>query len=236
MDSLSTQPQPVESQIKETKQPNALKYIGIGFLELGFIMMLLLLIFVLLKFFNVISLGKTFSIFSSLPYPINSTSTQIHIPRDTQDSSFMAYIKQSFVPSVLPYNFNQPSFTISHISSLRVAEWSNGKTTFTISMYANSKTQKLVKYTIYIGPLSNFSISSSSAETVAKKYLKDLTEKSFSCNQLSTLSYCETFTSSNDKKTGYGLIQHKNNNIYFFSCLIPVNSPLFPYQQSCALL
>lgn len=216
-------------------QQNPMKnFLGLGFLEAGFVVLLLIIIFFLLNFMGILNLNKAFPKLSSLP-KLSSVQKQISTFQDNQNRKMLtSYIQQALLPTQLPSNLNQ---LITRFGNIYIAEWTNGNASYSTDLNINPTKNAVQRFSLTISVSSASSISGDLTSSLAKTYLKNPPIGAVVCGQKASFSYCQHFENFSSSKIGYGLTQDsKTKQVLFFSCLIPPTNPAFTRLKSCFAL
>lgn len=221
------------------KKPSAhLPFFLVIILEIGFILALILAILGILYFFHIIKLPD---LSSSFPPQSSMTPTIAVTPFNTSqvDKTMTEYIINTFQPEFIPEE---------GLTSLKSRETPGGlrMTWYTkpgmqqvqiVARYDTQQTrlQEMKGYVYIHNPINNISIGT--ATNTINTYFKNTPSGlSWSCTlsggKLGTAT-CSTFTTKNNQRVGYTIINMEKNPTVILNCLIPEESQDFYKQTSC---
>lgn len=234
-------------------------YRGAFFIGLVF----LVLIFTL-NYFNILPLSALFpNQLSWLPHkekaqiptpppqiPISITPTgYIRFPYDTTKAEKILKdyitdnIKETFIPSNIEVKQNLIATGELRGTDYQFgANWISEDTTFHAALHYVKNANDLRDAEIFITPknIKGIIVDLTSSAELVKTYFKNLPEPlNFDCGVFeNTTKFCEHFTINFLGKSGFGIVQGKDDNddiLFIFSCFFPKNDSYYTRRTSCLL-
>lgn len=256
---------PTMSNKPNNPKPNrlhALAFLEVGLFEIGFVAVILLLLFGTLNYFNIFSVSDAFpNQFSWLPRqtikqnvvpsPANFTPNIFIYDIKKAEKLLSQYIKDNIKPEFLPekITINQGQQIDGKKSNLSYEfGWYDqiNSASLGANLHFAENTNTISDKEIFIEISSNnlaeSSITASSANSFLTSYLKvqEQIQPSDCQSKLST-SYCQVFKQDGNGKNGFGIIlldkgalpPIQKSHLILFSCSLSKEGDLYKTQQSC---
>lgn len=235
----------MESNFRNRKDLFTLVSLKLGLFEIGFVATVLLLLFGILNYFNILPVSSVFPQLSWLPrreVP-NGTSPSNFTPATRYDTTkakklLTDYVKSTLQPNLLPSGFkiasvaqlqqNPNTFVYSATNhGLNVSAYfrynKNGSSSNSFSISATFKSEKPISPTASM-------INSLLPAYFINPYLNP------ECRGDTNFIFCENFQSASGHKKGYGIQvinKASGTDITFFTCQIPKESTDYANARSC---
>lgn len=244
-------PVPEDQREVAKKSSSRLLFMGIVivFGEVLFFLLFFFLFLSILNYFNILRIDYAFPFLSFLPRQnkqtiytqLNPANALFVYDKNAAQKLLLQYVKENvqntYVPNKLFTNQNRdlPSF----ISAWQVNDISQTRAFLNFSNNSNTP----VEFGVHLVPKNvqnpPFPASQTYSQAITSKYLKNIAvNSSWRCDTLNpNTSYCEDFTSSSEKKYGYGigLIKDDKNQttIIVFACTFLKENTDFVKKSSC---
>lgn len=225
--------------IPQHKKKNIL-LVEIGFFEMGFVVLVLGIIFFLLNFLGLVPFGKQFPFLAFLP----TFQTTFHAPLSTTSVNspqhlLTNYLQDHMQSSALPTNLSEPSTVPSFKNKTIVSEqWTSKLYTPIIGLYYNIDTknpQNNIQKLIITIDNATSSLSAQTADTIFFPYFKQTyPHPSWKCTTNPNQIACNYNTTDSVGKTFYGIsfiTQDKTLDLHV--CTVPRGNKYFQSTSGC---
>lgn len=216
----------------------------VGLFELGFVLVLIVLIFGLLNYLNILSLNKVFPSLSFLPH-INQLS-KIPVPTIySYNNPKVATTMNFFTKQVLKSRYQPTYLKINTIIAIKdqqefVLHWivkdSSSSSEFTSKVNYQPATNKIESSTLSISlkndPTVPNTVTIATADALTSIFFQ-VSHPSWNCQPIPFS--CEYFSSTPEGKIGYGIVGDTRSKLplLIYSCFIPKESSLYAKSASC---
>lgn len=235
---------------QEKKNLKNLPFWEIGLVEFGFVAVVLILLFGILNYFNILSISDAFpQQFSWLPRQVSKaplsapnsslkpTPSVAGFNYDTVKAkqTLSQYIKVSLKPNLVP-----PSPAIEQNDSMFTSRYTIQGIYFSTYLKYQTNTQNTDYMRIFVN-LSNIKESTLTADltnSLVSTYFVVPFSLATTCKTEASQSYCESFNQDDAGKRGFGVVFGSNPDGSYksvFTCFVPRESENFEKQTSCIL-
>lgn len=241
----------------DTQQPASrpLAFIRFGVIEIIFVATVLALFFGTLNYFNILSVSKLnpqlFGRLPHKPYIVVSnratttpTPTPTIFPYDskTAESLLAQYLKETLKPKFLPAKIDvKQGLSIDNRNDNIMFEFGSSftidKNNISATYHYKENTNIQNDFSIFIQPenVTQATATAALANSLLSTYFKNPYSIS-TCQTKEATSYCESFKTTTEGKTGYGIALNNTNSkltSIVFTCFIPKPSKDYNALNSC---
>ena len=227
----------------------SLALLKVGIIEFLLVGIVLVLLFGILNYFNILRLSSLFpSQLSWLPHKqnqegnktkaipnVNYTPSVFQYDTEKGKKIFTAYIKEALSPKILPSNYEATKTPTNNELDIRFKS-TNGANIYAL-FHFNENSNTLRDFSIFIEPqnMKGKTVTSALANSLLSSYFLNPFTIS-SCATKKTTSYCEQFQEEKDGKRGFAIISSKYGTVSTFfvaTCFIPKESQKYTERTSC---
>lgn len=229
---------PEAPQVQKKNARKGFLFFEVGLFEIGFVTILLVIIFGVLNYFHILNLSSQIRQLSFLP--TQTTPTPVPIPTALINDSIIKYIQESMQSTFLPTDIRLVQIK-KKVTGFQ-ADWVTKKIPFkAIAVYDTYQTQLQYMEIVTNTSFTKDQISSSSAEMIASTFYKTQPLSTWNCGPASALSqgfFCNTITYSSAGKKGITIASFSASSsaTAIVSCFIPPKSKSYISAVFCSSL
>lgn len=237
-----------ESAVPQKKRFSGLAFLEIGLFEVVFVVVVLLLLFGTLNYFNILSVSSVFPnqfgwlprqqtkvVINPSPTPSNFTSSEFQYDTKKAETLLTEYIKSTIKPDLLPQKIEVKRNTDEKLDKIPykfTSSFLSKNVAVSANFYYKINTSIPNAFVIFIKPenVNQATITASLTNSfLPSSFIRPYTVSS--CKTEDYISYCENFQSLTDGKRGYGAFK-TSASLTLINCFIPKESEYFSL-ESC---